>query len=156
MITSHAHQPLHSQNSTDSSLENMTSASAVVAAGQGTLDRSAGSAAPFSGDTADSPAQFEDDFDIPPINLPPSALEDQQNQHQPDYNNGASYQHYQHQNQHMYSQQQHHYQHPQQHTVGYFTTFCFKTLKSLIFTRKNSRVNTKILFFNQRGCKPHK
>ena len=95
MITSHVHQPSQIHNSTDSSLaslDTMTSSAAV--SGQG--GQHAGSAGdPFkSADaSADSPAQFEDDFDIPPISLPPSALEDQHQQ--PDYNNGASYQHYQ-------------------------------------------------------------
>ena len=101
MITSHAHhQPSHNNqhntinNTTDSSLDTMTSSAAVSVQGSSQHAGSAGD--PFGSadaSTADSPAQFEDDFDIPPINLPPSALEDQHQQ--PDYNNGASYQHYQ-------------------------------------------------------------
>ena len=51
MITSHAHQIIET---------NMTSATETFA-----------SEAPPGGE---SPAQFEDDFDIPPIHLPPSAL----------------------------------------------------------------------------------
>ena len=60
MITSHAHQPT----------DTMTSSSVSSAP--------ADPFTPSADATADSPAQFEDDFDIPPINIPPSALEDQQ------------------------------------------------------------------------------
>ena len=59
-----------------------------------------------TGQAENSPAHFEDDFDIPPINLPPAALEDQ-----PDYHNGASYPHQGGYRQ-MYPQQQ---QQQQQH-----------------------------------------
>jgi hypothetical protein len=69
----------------------------------------------------DSPAAFEDDFEIPPINLPPSALEEQVPGHQgglipAGYNNGGHYQHYQ--QQQMYQQQQQQQQPYQQQWVN--------------------------------------
>jgi hypothetical protein len=101
MITSHAHQP--QPPSTD--IDTMTSSSTAASVASTAAD-------PFTtaDASADSPAQFEDDFDIPPINLPPSALEDPQPHPQHDYNNGASSYYPQ---QHQMYPQQHHYQ--QQH-----------------------------------------
>ena len=62
--------------------------------------------------TENSPAAFEDDFDIPPINLPPAALEDQ-----PDYN-GASFGN-PHQGYPQMYPQQGYPQHQQQQNWGY-------------------------------------
>ena len=82
MITSHAHQVSPA----------MTSSSETFGGAPGAGNDPNGGPP----GQAESPAAFEDDFDIPPIHLPPSALEE------PDYNNGA----YQHQ-----GQQQPHYHH---------------------------------------------
>ena len=99
MITSHAHQLVVNTSMTSSAaVEPFTTASAE--------------SAPPGGPGSESPAQFEDDFDIPPIHLPPSALEE------PDYNNGAYHQqhyHHHHQQQHQPQQQQHQQQQQQQH-----------------------------------------
>ena len=114
MITSHAHH--HQHPNTEPNLDTMTSSvvatNTPVVTSQQTADHFGGSA---DASTADSPAQFEDDFEIPSINLPPSVLDDQHQQQQPDYNNGASYQqHYQQQQQQMY----HYHQQPQQQWVN--------------------------------------
>ena len=90
MITSHAHQLVVNTSMTSSAHAEPFTASAESAPHSG-------------GPGSESPAQFEDDFDIPPIHLPPSALEE------PDYNNGAYHQqqHYHHHHQQQQPQQQH-------------------------------------------------
>ena len=67
MITSHAHQLVVNTSMTSSAHAEPFTASAESAPHSG-------------GPGSESPAQFEDDFDIPPIHLPPSALEE------PDHN----------------------------------------------------------------------
>ena len=94
MITSHAHQVSPA----------MTSSSETFGGAPG-----AGNDPNGPPGQAESPAAFEDDFDIPPIHLPPSALEE------PDYNNGA----YQHGGQQQPHYHHHHHQQQQQHQQMY-------------------------------------